>query len=68
VGRLVTLQVERSGRWYNVATAHEKSGGSFSFTIKGTSAGKFAYRAVAADLAGYLEFGYSASRTLRVNS
>jgi hypothetical protein len=67
-GRLVTLQVERSGRWYNVATTHEKSGGSFNFTIKGKSAGKFSYRAVVSDLAGYLQFGYSASRTLRVNS
>lgn len=65
-GRVVTLQVKRSGRWYNVATTHEKSGGSFSFTIKGTSAGRFSYRAVASDLAGYLEFGYSNARSLRV--
>lgn len=67
-GRLVTLQVERSGKWYDVkgATAHEKSNGSFSFTIKGTSAGKFSYRAVVSDLAGYLLFGYSKARTLSV--
>jgi hypothetical protein len=68
LGRLVTLQVERSGKWYNAATTHEKSGGSFSFTIKGASAGSFTYRAVVSDLAGYLQFGYSASSTLRVNS
>jgi hypothetical protein len=68
-GRLVVLQVERSGKWYDVkgATAHEKSNGSFSFTIKGQSAGKFSYRAVVSDLAGYLLFGYSNSRTLRVS-
>jgi hypothetical protein len=67
-GRLVVLQVERSGRWYDVkgATAHEKSNGSFSFTIKGRSRGKFSYRAVVSDLAGYLLFGYSNVRTLRV--
>ena len=39
VGRVVTLQVERSGKWFSVATTHEKSGGTFSFTIKGKSAG-----------------------------
>ena len=65
-GRVVTLQVERSGRWYDVATTHEKSGGSFSFTIKGKSTGTFRYRAVASDLAGYLEFGYSNVKSLRV--
>ena len=67
-GRLVVLQVERSGKWYDVkgATAHEKSNGSFSFTIKGQSVGKFTYRAVASDLAVYLLFGYSNTRTLRV--
>jgi hypothetical protein len=65
-GRVVTLQVERSGRWHTVATTHEKSGGSFSFTIKGTSAGTFSYRAVISDLAGYLEYGYSNAKSLRV--
>jgi hypothetical protein len=65
-GRQVTLQVERSGKWYAVATTKEKSTGAFSFTIKGTSAGKFSYRAVASDLAGYLQFGYSAAKTLQV--
>ena len=66
VGRLVELQVERSGRWYTVGTTHEKSGGSFSFTIKGSSKGRFDYRAVVSDLAGYLMFGYSPARSLRV--
>ncbi len=67
VGRLITLQVQgKSGNWFNVATSHEKSGGSFSFTIKGKSDGTFRYRAVAADLAGYLQFGYSTARSLRV--
>jgi hypothetical protein len=65
-GRVVTLQVERAGRWYAVATTHENSKGAFGFTIKGTSAGKFTYRAVVSDLAGYLQFGYSAGRTLSV--
>jgi hypothetical protein len=68
-GRLVILQVERSGRWYDVkgATAHETNSGKFSFTIKGKSAGRFSYRAVVSDLAGYLQFGYSSARSLKVS-
>jgi len=65
-GRKVMLQVERSGLWYTVATTHESSTGTFSFTIKGSSAGTFDYRAVANDQVGYLMYGYSAARTLRV--
>lgn len=67
-GRKVELQVERSGLWYTVATTHEGSGGSFSFTIKGSSAGTHDYRAVVSDFAGYLQYGYSAARPLRVTS
>jgi hypothetical protein len=66
VGRVVTLQVERSGRWYSVATTKEKSGGKFSFKIKGKATGKFAYRAVVSDEGGYLKYGYSSAKTLRV--
>jgi hypothetical protein len=65
-GRTVVLQVERSSKWYTVATAHEHSGGSFSFTIKGSSAGTFRYRAVVSDLAGYLMYGYSNAKSLSV--
>jgi hypothetical protein len=65
-GRVVTLQVERGGAWYNVATTKEKGGGSFGFAIKGKSAGTFTYRAVVSDLAGYLKFGYSGAQSLRV--
>jgi len=67
-GRKVELQVERSGLWYTVATTHEGSGGSFSFTIKGSAVGAFDYRVVVSDLAGYLQYGYSAARSLRVTS
>ena len=65
-GRKVELQVERSGRWYTVKTTHESSSGAFSFTIKGSAAGKFSYRAVTNDLAGYLLYGYSSARSLKV--
>jgi hypothetical protein len=61
------LQVERSGRWYAVATTHENASGAFSFTIRGTAAGTRDYRAVVSDLAGYLQFGYSAARALKVS-
>ena len=67
-GRKVELQVERSGRWYTVATTHEGAGGKFGFTIKGTSAGTHVYRAVVSDLAGYLQYGYSPARKLRVTT
>jgi hypothetical protein len=65
-GRVVTLQVDRSGRWFTVATTHEKANGSFSFKIKGGSAGTFSYRAVSSDLAGYLLYGYSNGKSLHV--
>jgi hypothetical protein len=65
-GRKVELQIEKSGRWYDVKSTHEKANGSFKFSIKGSHAGKFAYRAVASDLAGYVQFGYSPARSLHV--
>jgi hypothetical protein len=67
-GRQIELQVEKSGLWSTVATTTESSSGSFSFTIKGAAAGTFDYRAVAADLPGYLEFGYSPAQALKVTS
>jgi hypothetical protein len=66
-GRPVSLQVERSGLWYTIASTHENGSGAFSFTIKGTVAGTHHYRAVVSDYAGYREYGYSAVRTLKVS-
>jgi hypothetical protein len=65
-GRAIELQQLRSGLWYTIATTHESASGSFSFSIKGSGAGTFTYRAVASDLAGYVLYGYSAARSLRV--
>ena len=65
-GRAVELQVERSGLWYTVATAHEGSTGKFAFTIKGGATGTYDYRAVIVDWAGYVQYGYSAARALKV--
>lgn len=67
-GRTVSLQVERHGLWYKVGTAHESGSGSFSFTIKGNTVGTHSYRAVVSDWAGYLQYGYSVARSLRVTS
>ena len=67
-GRTVQLQQLRSGLWYTVATTHESASGSFSFSIKGSSAGTHTYRAVASDRAGYVLYGYSAARSLKVTS
>ena len=65
-GRAVELQELKSGLWYTIATTHESASGSFSFSIKGSAAGTYTYRAVASDLAGYVLYGYSAQRSLRV--
>jgi hypothetical protein len=67
-GRAVALEVLRAGLWYTVATTHENGSGAFSFTIKGSATGTYSYRAVVSDFAGYLEYGYSAARSLRVVS
>jgi hypothetical protein len=56
------------GLWYAVATTHEGSGGKFSFTIKAAATGTYHYRAVVHDLAGYVMYGYSPARSLRVTS
>ncbi|HTW21126.1 MAG TPA: hypothetical protein VME70_13045 [Mycobacteriales bacterium] len=66
-GRKVELQIEKKGRWYDVASTKESKSGAFSFTIKASSAGTFDYRAVASDHAGYVEFGYSSARALKVS-
>ena len=65
-GRKVELQIERKGRWFDVKSTHESSSGAFRFRIKGKSVGKHKYRAVAADRAGYVQFGYSVGRSLKV--
>jgi hypothetical protein len=67
-GRVVELQIGKAGLWHTVATTREGSGGSFSFTIKGTAPGTFYYRAVALDQAGYALYGYSHTRNLKVTS
>ena len=66
-GRTVWLQQERSGKWWTVASTHESSTGAFSFTIGGSAAGTVDYRAVVSDFAGYLQYGYSAGRALKVS-
>jgi hypothetical protein len=63
---VVELQVERSSRWYTIATTHESASGAFSFKIKGSRTGTFHYRAVASDLVGEFLYGYSPARALKV--
>ena len=64
--RKIELQVEKAGRWYDVTSTHESASGAFSFKIKDSVVGTRKYRAVASDHAGYVEFGYSAARSLTV--
>jgi len=65
-GLTVVLQVERSGRWYTVATTHESASGAFSFKIKGARTGIFPYRAVTSNIPGIFLYGYSGTRSLTV--
>jgi hypothetical protein len=65
-GRTVQLEEPEGGLWHNIATTHEHSNGSFSFHIAGQSAGSYTYRAYVDLLPGYLQYGYSAARTLTV--
>lgn len=65
-GRVIQLQQLRSGLWYPVASTHESASGSYSFSIKDSGAGTYTYRAVASDRAGYVQYGYSAARALKV--
>jgi hypothetical protein len=67
-GRVIELQTERSGRWYTVGTTHETASGTYKFTIRGNGTGTHQFRAVASDLAGYVMYGYSSARSLRVTS
>jgi hypothetical protein len=67
-GREVELQVEKSNLWYTVQTTDEGTGGTFSFTIKGTAAGTFDYRAVVSDVPGYVLYAYSPAQSLQVTS
>jgi hypothetical protein len=65
-GRTITLERLEHGLWHSVRTTKESKTGAFSFTIKTKSVGSFTYRAVGSDTAGFVEFGYSAGRTLHV--
>ena len=55
-------------RWYTVGSTHETASGTFKFTIRGNGTGRHSFRAVASDRAGYVMYGYSAARSLRVIS
>ncbi len=65
-GRTVRLEKLKRGIWHNIATTREKANGSFSFHITEHAAGRYTFRAYAADLPGYLQYGYSRGRTLTV--
>lgn len=64
-----TVQLERleHGLWYVVSTTHEVSGGRFHFRISESAAGPYTFRAVVADVPGYVQYGYSSSSTLTVS-
>ncbi len=61
-----TLQIERRDAGSTSGRRTSRSSGAFPFRIKGKSVGKHKYRAVAADRAGYVQFGYSVGRSLKV--
>ncbi|HEX3907943.1 MAG TPA: hypothetical protein VHW92_08425 [Mycobacteriales bacterium] len=65
-GRKVTLEKLEHGLWHSVAKTKESKTGAFKFRIKASKVGHIKYRAVAADTAGFLQFGYSVGRSLKV--
>jgi hypothetical protein len=65
-GRAVQLQVKKAGLWYTIATTLEGPDGTFNFTIKGTAAGTFDYRAVINVRPGFVMYGYSPALALKV--
>ena len=65
-GRKIELQVERSGTWVRRDVDPREVQRLLQLQLKPTKSGKAKYRAVASDHAGYVEFGYSAARTLHV--
>lgn len=65
-GRIVELQQLRHGRWHDIATTHENAHGRFKFHVTEHGAGNYIFRASATDLPGYLLYGYSSDRTLKV--
>jgi hypothetical protein len=64
----VAATLERqTGRFgTSVATTTESAAGGFAFAERNLSPGKYTYRAVASDLAGYIQYGYSAARTATI--
>ena len=65
-GRTVQLQALAGGSWHNTASTTEDAKGDFSFKIAGRSVGRYTFRVRANLLPGYLQYGYSASQTLKV--
>lgn len=65
-GRRVTLERLEGHLWHSVATTHESASGAFKFTVHASSTGHFTYRAVTADKAGYVQYGYSSAHKLTV--
>jgi hypothetical protein len=65
--RTITLEVlGKHNVWSIIAATEERASGRFSFTLTHHEVGSFTYRAVAADSAGFVQFGYSAARRLKV--
>jgi hypothetical protein len=60
-GTTITLEHKSGGLWYPVSTTMEKASGAFSFKIPGTTE---TYRAVAHQIPGFNQYGYSKALTL----
>jgi 5-hydroxyisourate hydrolase-like protein (transthyretin family) len=65
-GRTVALQRLEAKKWHTIADATESASGAFSFHITEHTAGKYTFRAATNDKAGYVQFGYSSARGLKV--
>lgn len=65
-GRKIELERWVAGAWHSVAATTENAAGKFTFHITEHSAATYTFRAVAADEIGYVQYGYSARKSLKV--
>jgi hypothetical protein len=66
-GRTVKLERLIAGLWHNIASTSESASGKFTFHITEHTAGSYTFRARASDETGYVQYGYSAAKVLKVS-
>ena len=66
-GRTVKLERLIAGLWHNIASTSESASGKFTFHITEHTAASYTFRARASDETGYVQYGYSPAKVLKVS-